>query len=57
MKSNGTEEKYITGNADDYEKFIAYAKTISVAIGNPVYHWTHLELQRLIFRILMRPTT
>ncbi|ADD01508.1 Glucuronate isomerase [Thermoanaerobacter italicus Ab9] len=46
MRANGIEEKYITGNADDYDKFMAYAKTIPMAIGNPVYHWTHLELQR-----------
>ncbi|ADD02986.1 Glucuronate isomerase [Thermoanaerobacter italicus Ab9] len=46
MRANGIDEKYITGNADDYNKFMAYAKTIPMAIGNPVYHWTHLELQR-----------
>ncbi|AAM25118.1 glucuronate isomerase [Caldanaerobacter subterraneus] len=46
MRANGIDEKYITGDADDYEKFVAYAKTIPMAIGNPVYHWTHLELQR-----------
>lgn len=46
MRSNGIEEKYITGNASDYDKFMAWAKTISIAIGNPLYHWTHLELQR-----------
>jgi len=46
MRANGIDEKYITGNADDYDKFMAYAKTIPMAIGNSVYHWTHLELQR-----------
>jgi glucuronate isomerase len=46
MRANGIDEKYITGDADDYEKFIAYAKTIPLAIGNPIYHWTHLELKR-----------
>ena len=46
MRANGIDEKYITGNADDYDKFMAYAKTIPLAIGNPIYHWTHLELQR-----------
>ncbi|MEG2001977.1 MAG: glucuronate isomerase, partial [Clostridia bacterium] len=46
MRLNGIDEKYITGNASDYDKFLAYAKTIEVAIGNPLYHWTHLELQR-----------
>ncbi|MBU2700799.1 glucuronate isomerase [Sporomusaceae bacterium BoRhaA] len=46
MRSNGIDEQYITGNASDYEKFIAWVKTIEKCIGNPLYHWTHLELQR-----------
>lgn len=46
MRSNGINEKYITGDSTDYEKFIAWTKTLSIAIGNPLYHWTHLELQR-----------
>ncbi len=46
MRSMGIDEKYITGNASDLEKFTAYAKTLSYAVGNPLYHWTHLELQR-----------
>lgn len=46
MRSNGIEEKYITGDADDYEKFAAWAKTVPKLIGNPLFHWTHLELQR-----------
>lgn len=46
MRSYGIEEKYITGDGTDYEKFMAWSKTISVAIGNPLYHWTHLELKR-----------
>jgi len=46
MRSNGIEEQYITGHATDYEKFVAWAKTIEKCIGNPLYHWTHLELQR-----------
>ena len=46
MRSFGIDEKYITGDSSDYEKFVAYAKTISRSIGNPLYHWTHLELQR-----------
>lgn len=46
MRSLGIDEKYITGDSTDYEKFFAYAKTISVAFGNPLYHWSHLELQR-----------
>lgn len=46
MRSNGIDEKYIKGEASDYEKFMAWAKTISVDIGNPLYHWTHLELKK-----------
>jgi glucuronate isomerase len=46
MRSNGIEEKYITGEASDYERFMAWAKTLPMAIGNPLYHWAHLELQR-----------
>ena len=46
MRSMGVDERYCTGDASDYEKFLAYAKCVSRAIGNPLYHWTHLELQR-----------
>ncbi len=46
MRSFGIDEKYITGESTDYEKFIAYVKSVETAIGNPLYHWTHLELQR-----------
>ena len=46
MRTYGIDERYITGDGSDYEKFLAWAKTISVAIGNPLYHWTHLELKR-----------
>lgn len=46
MRTMGIDEKYITGDGSDYEKFLAWAKTISFAIGNPLYHWTHLELKR-----------
>ena len=46
MRSNGIEEKYITGDASDYEKFLAWAATLQKAIGNPLYHWSHLELKR-----------
>lgn len=48
MRSNGVEEKYITGNATDYEKFAEWAKTLEKAIGNPLYHWSHMELWRYI---------
>lgn len=46
MRSNGVEEKYITGDAPDREKFQKWAETLEKAIGNPLYHWSHLELQR-----------
>ena len=46
MRSFGIEEKYITGDATDYEKFEAFAKVMPYLIGNPMYHWSHLELQR-----------
>ncbi len=46
MRAFGIDEKYITGDADDREKFRAWAKTIQYCIGNPLYHWTHMELQR-----------
>lgn len=46
MRSNGVEEKYITGDASDREKFQKWAETLPKAIGNPLYHWTHLELRK-----------
>ncbi len=46
MRSCGVEERLITGDASDHDKFIAWAKVLGTAIGNPLYHWSHLELQR-----------
>ena len=46
IRSAGVPEKFITGDASDYEKFRAYATVMPSLIGNPLYHWTHLELQR-----------
>ena len=46
MRTNGVDEEYITGGADEYEKFKAFARTVPYLIGNPLYHWTHLELKR-----------
>ncbi len=46
MRTNGIDEEYITGDADDFEKFSAFARTLPLLIGNPIYHWTHLELKR-----------
>ena len=46
MRSNGIDEKYVTGDADEFEKFVCFARTLEKLIGNPLYHWTHLELKR-----------
>lgn len=46
MRANGISERLITGDAEPYEKFLAWADTVQNSIGNPLYHWTHLELQR-----------
>ncbi len=46
MRANGVPERYITGDASDYDKFVAFARTVPATIRNPLYHWTHLELQR-----------
>ncbi len=46
MRSCGFEEKFCTGNATPKEKFLAFAKTLQFCIGNPLYHWAHIELQR-----------
>lgn len=45
MRANGVNEEYITGNASDKEKFHKWAETLELAIGNPIYHWSHLELK------------
>ena len=45
MRSNGVHEKYITGEASDWEKFLAWAKTVPYTVRNPLYHWTHMELK------------
>ena len=46
MRSNGINERYVTGDADEFEKFVCFARTLEKLIGNPLYHWTHLELKR-----------
>ncbi|MCP1108780.1 glucuronate isomerase [Ohessyouella blattaphilus] len=46
LRANGIPEKYITGEGTDYEKFLCWAKTLPLAVGNPLYHWSHLELKR-----------
>ena len=46
MRSNGTEERYVTGNEDPFARFLKLAEALEMAIGNPMYHWCHLELQQ-----------
>ena len=46
MRANGIEESYCTGNQSDYDKFQKWAETVPYTLRNPLYHWTHLELQR-----------
>lgn len=46
LRSAGVDEHFITGRATDYEKYQHWAKTVPLCFGNPVYHWTHLELRR-----------
>lgn len=58
MRANGIDEAFITGDATDYEKFLAWSETIKMTIGNPLYNWTHLELQRFfdVYDILNEET-
>jgi glucuronate isomerase len=58
MRTNGINEKYCTGNASDFDKFIKWAETVPATVGNPLYHWTHLELARY-FRVfdLLSPSS
>ncbi|MFI3212999.1 MAG: glucuronate isomerase [Eubacteriales bacterium] len=46
MRACGYPEKFMTGKQDDYNRYMAYVKTLEGAIGNPLYHWSHLELKR-----------
>jgi len=46
MRAAGITEDKVTGDASDWDKFYAFARTIPQMIGNPIYHWSHLELQR-----------
>ena len=45
MRTNGVAERYCTGDASDWEKFEAWAKTVPETVRNPLYHWTHMELR------------
>jgi glucuronate isomerase len=49
MRANGVEEKYVSGGegVSDYDRFLAWAKTVPMLLGNPLYHWSHLELRRV----------
>ena len=59
MRTNGVAERFCTGDAPDYDKFLAFAETVPSTIGNPLYHWTHLELKRYfgISGTLLDPST
>ncbi len=59
MRTNGVAERFCTGDAGDWEKFEAWAQTVPHTIGNPLYHWTHLELRRPfgITDTLLSPST
>ncbi len=46
MRANGVDEKYCTGDAAPYDKFLAWARTVPQTLRNPLYHWTHMELKR-----------
>lgn len=46
MRAAGVDEKFITGDASDYDKFLKWAEVLGKGIGNPLYHWSHLELRR-----------
>lgn len=46
MRTNGVNEKFITGSASDWEKFLAWSETVPKTLRNPLYHWTHMELKR-----------
>jgi glucuronate isomerase len=46
MRANGVDERYCTGDADPYDKFLAWARTVPHTLRNPLYHWTHLEQKR-----------
>lgn len=46
MRSNGMDERLVTGRADEFARFKGFADTLSLAVGNPMYHWCHLELKR-----------
>ncbi|MGF1531406.1 MAG: glucuronate isomerase [Puniceicoccaceae bacterium] len=58
MRANGEPEVFCTGNADPFDKFLAYARTVPATLRNPLFHWTHLELSRYFgIDVLLNPST
>ena len=58
MRTNGVEERFITGNESDFERFLKWADTVKYLFGNPLYHWTHLEIKRYFdIDLLLNPDT
>ncbi|MEQ8211342.1 MAG: glucuronate isomerase [Lacipirellulaceae bacterium] len=58
LRANGVEERLITGDADPYDKYLAWAETVPRTLRNPLYHWTHLELKRYFgIEELLSPAT
>src|SRR5687767_11102735 len=58
MRANGVDERFCTGDASDWEKFEAWARTVPATLRNPLYHWTHLELKHPFGRTeLLSPST
>jgi len=58
MRANGVDEKFVTGNASDWEKFLKWAETAPYTMRNPLYHWTHLELRHPFgIKSLLNPAT
>lgn len=58
LRANGVNEQYITGNASDYRKFEKWAETVPYTMRNPLYHWTHMELQRPFgIKKILKPET
>ena len=58
LRANGIPEKLVTGDGDPKQKYLAWAETIPHTLGNPLYHWTHLELKRCFnIDLLLSPET
>lgn len=58
LRANGVEESFITGDSDDKDKFLKWAETLPLALGNPLYSWSHLELQRFFgIKEILTPET